>query len=53
MKFSKKIKYLFIALIPMYIVILYFQPNKRKLGIRKKSALLMDVPYGENTPLQQ
>ncbi|MGE7874487.1 hypothetical protein [Bacillus paramycoides] len=53
MKFFKKFKYLFIALIPMYIVILYFQSNKRKLGIRKKSALLMDVPYGENSPLQQ
>lgn len=52
MNFPKKIKYLFIALIPMYIVILYFQSNKRKLGVREKSALLMDVPYGEKFPLQ-
>ncbi len=53
MSFLKKFKYLFIAFIPMYIVILYFRSNKRKQGIREKNVLLMDVPNGENFPLQK
>ncbi len=51
MNFLKGYKYLFIVCIPMYIVILYFQLNKRKLGNREKSECLTDVPYGENSPL--
>ncbi|EOP91342.1 hypothetical protein IGM_01988 [Bacillus cereus HuB4-4] len=51
MNFLKGFKYLFIVCIPMYIVILYFQLNKRKLDNREKSECLTDVPYGENSPL--
>ncbi|EOP90896.1 hypothetical protein IGM_02158 [Bacillus cereus HuB4-4] len=36
MNFLNKYNYFFIMFIPMYIVILYFRVNKRKLGIREK-----------------